>query len=172
MDDISRDPALVHPWLQSPGRIPDGKLFHAYQMMFPADFYNPLGSEADPEMVTPLFLPAAAGAGDAFAGLAADPRRVGPRAGAPRLSARGAEADRYAPDQGRPGRACQGILVRNIGFARNLLLDGRLVREQLLDRDQLSAVLSAGPGRLRYGQLRAVRLPECSEAWVRQWTTA
>lgn len=171
VDDISRDPALMHPWLLSPGGVPDGKLFHAYQMMFPADFYNPLGAEADPELVTPLF-------SQPLLELAMRlPVWVLTHGGWDRALARRAFQHDVPREivtrrtKGGQEEHAKGILVRNIGFARNLLLDGRLVREQLLDRERLNAVLSSGPGRLGTGNSELFGCLSI-EAWLRQWTTA
>ncbi len=140
-------------------------------MMFPADFYNPLGSETDPEMVTPLF-------SQPLLELAMRlPVWVLTRGGWDRALARRAfqhEVPRQIITRRTKGgqeEHAKGILVRNIGFARNLLLEGRLVREQLLDREQLHSVLSSGPGRLGTGNSELFGCLSI-EAWVRQWTTA
>ncbi len=53
--DITRDSDLVHPWILEPGSAPNGKIFHACQLLSPGDFYHPLGTDAHPEVVTPLF---------------------------------------------------------------------------------------------------------------------
>ncbi|MEJ1965940.1 MAG: hypothetical protein WDO56_32080 [Gammaproteobacteria bacterium] len=62
----------------------------------------------------------------------------------------------------------KAILLRNVAFARDLLLDGFLVRERILERDQVAEVL--GPGPARFGSGNA-QLYGClsAEAWVRQW---
>ena len=62
----------------------------------------------------------------------------------------------------------KSILVRNVAFARELLLDGHLVREQLVARDQLTEALASGPTQLRSGN---PELFSClsAEAWVRKW---
>ena len=62
----------------------------------------------------------------------------------------------------------KSILVRNMAFAREWLLDGHLVREQLVERDQLAEALAPGPAQLRNGN---VELYDClsAEAWIRKW---
>jgi asparagine synthase (glutamine-hydrolysing) len=64
----------------------------------------------------------------------------------------------------------KALLTRNMDFVRNLLLDGHLVRERILERDQVTETLAPGPARLRSGN---VELYAClsAEAWVRRWTT-
>jgi asparagine synthase (glutamine-hydrolysing) len=166
--DISRDSDLVHPWLLAPGRAPNGKIFHAWQLLFPAEYYNPLGSESDPEQVTPLF-------SQPLLELAMRiPTWLLTLGGWDRAMARRAfEQDlprRIVTRQTKGGQEehAKSILVRNITFARELLLDGHLVREQLVERDQLAEALTPGPAQLRSGN---AELYDClsAEAWARKW---
>ena len=168
VQDISRDSDLVHPWLRTPGQAPNGKIFHAWQLLFPAEYYNPLGSDSDPEQVTPLF-------SQPLLELAMRiPTWLLTLGGWDRAIARRAfERDlprRIVTRQTKGGQEehAKTILVRNITFARELLLDGHLVREQLVGRTQLAEALSPGPGRLRSGN---AELYDClsAEAWVRKW---
>jgi len=169
--DISRDSDLVHPWLRGAERAPGGKRFHAYQLMFPAHFYNPLGGDDDPEPVTPLF-------SQPLLELAMRiPTWLHTRGGWDRAMARRAfEHDmprRIVTRRTKGGQEehAKTILLRNVGFARNLLLDGHLVRERIVARDQVAEALSPGPRRFMSGN---VELYGClsAEAWVRQWCAA
>jgi len=169
-DDIRRDSALVHPAMQF-SDAPDGKRYHAYQLLFPLDFYNPLGSETDPEIVAPLF-------SQPLLELAMRvPTWVLTNGGWDRALARRAfqhEVPRQIVTRRTKGgqeEHAKAILLRNFGFVRNLLLDGYLVREGLLEKSQVTEVLSPGPARLNSGN---AELFGClsAEAWVRQWTTA
>jgi asparagine synthase (glutamine-hydrolysing) len=166
--DISRDSGLVHPWLREPGRAPNGKIFHVWQLLFPAEYYHPLGSDAAPENVTPLF-------SQPLLELAMRiPTWLLTRGGWDRAIARRAfERDlprRIVTRQTKGGQEehAKAILVRNVSFARELLLDGYLVREQLVERDQLAEALTPGPAQLRSGN---AELFSClsAEAWVRMW---
>lgn len=166
--DISRDTDLVHPWLRTPGGAPSGKIFHAWQLLFPAEYYNPLGSDSDPEPVTPLF-------SQPLLELAMRiPTWLLTRGGWDRAIARRAfERDlprRIAIRRSKGGleEHAKSVLMRNVAFARELLLDGHLVREQLVDGSQLAEALGSGPGHLRSGN---VELYSClsAEAWVRKW---
>jgi asparagine synthase (glutamine-hydrolysing) len=166
--DISRDSDLVHPWLRAPGRAPNGKIFHAWQLLFPAEYYNPLGSDSDPEQVTPLF-------SQPLLELAMRiPTWLLTLGGWDRAMARRAfEHDlprRIVTRQTKGGQEehAKSILVRNSTFARELLLDGHLVREQLVERTQLAEALSPGPAQLLSGN---AELYDClsAEAWVRKW---
>jgi asparagine synthase (glutamine-hydrolysing) len=169
--DISRDSDLVHPWLRAAKRAPGGKRFHAYQMMFPAGFYNPLGGDADPEPVTPLF-------SQPLLELAMRiPTWLHTRGGWDRAMARRAfEHDlprKIVTRRTKGGQEehAKAILLRDISFASNLLLDGHLVRERILARDQVAEALSPGPRRFLGGN---VEIYGClsAEAWVRQWSAA
>jgi asparagine synthase (glutamine-hydrolysing) len=166
--DISRDSDLVHPWLRAPGRAPNGKIFHVWQLLFPAEYYNPLGSDSDPEQVTPIF-------SQPLLELAMRiPTWLLTLGGWDRAMARRAfEHDlprRIVTRQTKGGQEehAKAILVRNSRFARELLLDGHLVREQLVERAQLAEALSPGPEQLRSGN---AELYDClsAEAWVRKW---
>ena len=166
--DISRDSDLVHPWIREPGRAPNGKIFHAYQLLFPGDFYHPLRVEAGPELVTPLF-------SQPLLELAMRiPTWLLTRGGWDRAMARRAfEHDlprRIVTRQTKGGQEehAKAILVRNVKFARELLLEGHLVRERILERDQVAEVLAPGPARFGSGN---AQLYGClsAEAWVRQW---
>jgi asparagine synthase (glutamine-hydrolysing) len=168
--DISRDSDLVHPFLQAPGRTPNGKIFHASQLLSPGPFYNPLGSDDDPEPVTPLF-------SQPLLELAMRlPTWLLTQGGWDRAVARRA-FERDLPRQivtrrtkGGQEEHAKALLTRNMDFVRNLLLDGHLVRERILERDQVTETLAPGPARLRSGN---VELYAClsAEAWVRRWTT-
>jgi asparagine synthase (glutamine-hydrolysing) len=166
--DISRDVSLVHPWFHTPGRAPSGKLWHAYQLLFPMDFYNPLGSAADPETVTPLF-------SQPLLELAMRiPTWLLTIGGWDRAMARRAfqhEVPRpiiTRRTKGGQEEHAKAILMRDIGFARELLLDGQLVRERILDRTRVAEVLSGRPSRAVAGN---AELYGClsAEAWLRQW---
>jgi len=166
--DISRDSDLVHPWLRAPGRAPNGKIFHAWQLLFPAEYYNPLGSESDPEQVTPIF-------SQPLLELAMRiPTWLLTLGGWDRAIARRAfERDlphRIVTRQTKGGieEHAKSILVRNMTFVRELLLDGHLVREQLLERNQLAEALAPGPTQLLGGN---AELFDClgAEAWARKW---
>jgi asparagine synthase (glutamine-hydrolysing) len=166
--DISRDSDLVHPWLRAPGQALNGRVFHAWQMLFPEDYYSPLGSDSDPEHVAPLF-------SQPLLELAMRiPTWLLARGGWDRAVARRAfehELPRRIVTRRTKGgleEHAKAILVRNVTFARELLLDGHLVREQLVQRDQLAEVLAPGPAQLRTGN---VELYDClsAEAWVRKW---
>jgi asparagine synthase (glutamine-hydrolysing) len=169
--DITADPNMLHPWFHATGRAPNGKLFHAFQLLFPYDFYNPLGREADPESVTPLL------SQPLLELLMRIPTWVLTAGGWDRALARRAfraEVPRrilMRRTKGGQEEYAKAVFTRDLDFARDLLLDGRLVREGLLDAVRLADVLSGKPSRTAAGN---AELYGClsMEAWLRQWLHA
>jgi asparagine synthase (glutamine-hydrolysing) len=169
--DITGDPELLHPWFHATGRAPNGKIFHAFMLLFPYDFYNPLGRDADPETVTPLL------SQPLLELLMRIPTWVLTAGGWDRALARrafGHEVPRRILTRRTKGgqeEYAKAIFTRDLDFARDLLLDGRLVRHGLLDAVRLSNVLSGQPSRTAAGN---AELYGClsMEAWLRQWLHA
>jgi asparagine synthase (glutamine-hydrolysing) len=160
--------SLVHPWFRAPGRAPSGKLWHAYQLLFPADFYNPLGAASDPEPVTPLF-------SQPLIELALRiPTWLLTQGGWDRAVARRAfqhEVPRRIITRRTKGgqeEHARDILVRNMAFARDLLADGHLVQARILDRARLTEVLSGRPTRIASSNVEAFGCLS-AEAWLRLW---
>lgn len=169
--DISRNPDLVHPMLRSLDRAPNGKLLQAHELLFPADFYHPLAPDAHPEHVSPLF-------SQPLLELAMRiPTWILTQGGWDRAVARRAFQNEIPRSivmrrsKGTREDHSKTLLLRNIEFARSLLLDGNLVRERILERTQVAEALGTGPRRLRSGN---VELYGClsAEAWARQWAHA
>ena len=169
--DISRNREIVHPWFRATGRAPSGKIFHAFQLLFPYDFYNPLGRETDPETVTPLL------SQPLLELVMRIPTWVLTIGGWDRALARrafGNEVPRRILTRRTKGgqeEYARLIFMRDVDFARDLLLDGRLVREGILDAVHLADVLSGRPTRI---STTNPELYAClsMEAWLRQWLHA
>jgi asparagine synthase (glutamine-hydrolysing) len=171
VQDIKHDDSLLHPWFRAPRGLSSGKLWHAHQLLFPMNFYHPLGSETDPEPVAPLF-------SQPLLELALRiPTWLLTLGGWDRALARRAfqhdvpKAIVTRRTKGGQEEHAKSILVRNIGFARELLLQGTLVREKILDRDRIADVLSGRPSRTATSN---VELYACLsvEAWLQQWAPA
>ena len=168
IDDIRREPSLVHPWFHSPPRVPNGKLWHAFQLLFPMDFYHPLAPDDGPEPVAPLFsqpllelvmriptwLHALGGWDRAIARRAFQqdvPRQIITR------RAKGGQEEH-----------AKALLARNGSVVRDLLLDGALVKERILDAERVRDVLSGRPTRTATGNAELFACVSV-EAWLRQW---
>ena len=160
-----------HPLFASIGNTPPGKLWHVYGLSFPQEYYDPLGAHDDPEQVEPLI-------SQPLVELCLrTPTYVLINGGWDRSIARQA----FRPDvpleilrrrsKGGMEENAQEILLRNVDAARELLLDGHLVKQGLLDRNRVEEVLSGRPTRI-VGAMGEIFDHLGAEAWLRSWTTA
>lgn len=170
---IAADTRFLHPAFRSPGRAtPSGKLWHAYQLVFPAmDFYDPLGFVQEAERVTPL-------SSQPIAELCLRiPTDVLTTGGWDRAIAR--RAFRHDLPRQIVMRRTKGgldeylkrVVLQNLDFAREFLLSGHLAREGAIDRAKLETALAGNPTRIGAD---AMELFDCVnlEAWVRRWLAA
>jgi asparagine synthase (glutamine-hydrolysing) len=158
----------MHPELSGDCGLPIGKFQHMQMLLHPAGYYDPYMREAAPEMVNPLVsqplvelclrLPTwllthgGKGRGLARRAFAADiPREIATR-----------------QSKGGMGSYVTTVFRRNQSFARDLLLDGLLVRHGLLDKQRLEVVLA---GRLSSlgGNVGEIHHCIAIEAWLRQF---
>lgn len=163
----ARPAGFVHPVFVSPTALPIGKLMQVQQLANLSAYYDPFIREEAPEFVAPLlsqplielclrlptFLLIHGGRGrglarSAFAGAI-------PSAIAQRRS------------KGGMDEHVRAVLSNNQDFARQLLLDGELVRLGLIDRAATEAALSGHGSRSPH----ASELHVCIaiEAWLRRW---
>lgn len=143
----ARQVDFLNPWNAPAGSLPPGKRLHAFSVSRPSLFRDPLPGTAALDFINPLmcqpllelclriptYLHAACGSDRAVAraAFAADlPAEVVQRTWK-------GSADRHLRD----------MLVNNIVKIRELLLDGELVKEGILDRKRLAGALSLAPTR-------------------------
>ncbi|HUI60916.1 MAG TPA: asparagine synthase-related protein [Steroidobacteraceae bacterium] len=166
-----RDPDLIHPWF-APALtrgVPPGILWHTLTVgAFPAytsSFFDGPG----PERTMPLL-------SQPLVELCLRiPTYVLIDAGVDRAIARRAFASDLPPEivhrrnKGHIDRHVRDILDHNLGFVRERLLDGRLVREGLLDRTALETYLTPGqaPPDHQYAEILQQHL--CVEMWLAGW---
>ena len=165
----SSDPGkFLHPWFQDAVGLPPGKLWHILLLSAPADFRRPVAQDDDPEPVEPLRsqplmelclrIPTyvmAHGAGDRLL------VRTAFESDLPALVVR--RLSKGFVDEGY-----QAVVRHNAGFVRELLLEGMLVKQNLLDRRKLEQCLSDGflRGGPPHSELFSLI---CTEAWLRVW---
>jgi len=158
---------FVHPGLLAASDLPIGKLFHLSALICPFDYYNPYGPETSPELVHPLM-------SQPLQELCLKlPTYVLTHGGRGRALARQAFADRLPPEIAtRRSKGCTtdhvaDVLQRSLNLARDLLLEGQLVRRGLLDRQRVEVALS---GRPCADQTDVPETHSCIgvEAWLRQ----
>jgi asparagine synthase (glutamine-hydrolysing) len=171
IESVRGDERLLHPLFRDTGATPNGKLFHAQMLVFPPALYNPLGRLTDPELVAPLY-------SQPLIELALRiPSYVLTVGGWERAIARRAfqhDMPReivFRRTKGGVEEHLRAILLRNIGLVSELLLDGHLVRQGIIDRKKLASALSGSPTRVAASN---VELYECfsAEAWARRWCGA
>jgi asparagine synthase (glutamine-hydrolysing) len=166
-NQVTRPAGCVHPVFLSKTTLPIGKLMQVQQLAHTASYYDPFGRERAPEPVHPLlsqplmelclklptFVLARGGRGrglarDAFKGRIPD-----------------AIANRRA--KGGLGEHLETVLNRNRDFARQVLLDGELVRLGLLDRAGIEKAFSAQAAGMQT-PAGEIHLAIGVEAWLRR----
>ena len=170
VDEVYRSALYVHPLLSDCRATPSGKFWHALQLSGPWEFYDPLGRPDDPERVSPLY------SQPVLELCLRVPVHVLTVGGWDRAIARRAFYNELPPEvanrrnKGSIERHVRAIFEHNVTFMRELLLDGALVREGLVDRRKLATVLSgkASPVRASVGELLDF---VGTEAWMRRWRT-
>jgi asparagine synthase (glutamine-hydrolysing) len=164
------NPELARPHtLRAASGIPSGKLRHIEQALFayPSTYAFP---EVDsPDRIAPLF-------SQPVIELALRmPTWVLIHGGWDRGIVRAAFAREVPPQiirrrsKGSSDNVVRELIETNIDFVRDLLLNGALVRERILDRKKLESFLCGSRSNVRseYNELYVTRL--CTEAWLRSW---
>ena len=52
---VGQDQNFIHPLFRQTGRAANGKIYHAYSLLFAPDFYSPTGQANDPDFIAPLY---------------------------------------------------------------------------------------------------------------------
>jgi asparagine synthase (glutamine-hydrolysing) len=168
VQEARRSAAFLHPLLRHARGTPNGKLRHAHQITKPFDFYDPIGAPEDAERIAPL-------CSQPLMELCLRiPTYVLTSGGWDHGIARRAFFHELPPEirNRRSQRAIEQpmrlMLERNGAILRELLLDGRLVREGIIDPAMLAEALSGRPTPLG---VAASELLEYAgiEAWLRCW---
>ena len=160
---------FVHPGLVAGTGLPIGKDAQTRALMHPVGYYDPFEKASAAELVNPLlsqplvelclalptYLLTQGGRGRALArrAFASDlPRQI-----ATRRSKGGMEEH------------IEEVLLRNLDFAKGMLLEGELVRRGLIDRGKVEEVLSGRPTALA-GHLGQIHPLIGVEAWLSRWS--
>jgi asparagine synthase (glutamine-hydrolysing) len=168
LDRVYGGDGYVHPLLTDPRGTPSGKLWHALQIVSPAEFYDPFGLPDDPERVSPLH------SQPVLELCLRIPVHTLTLGGWDRAIARRAflnELPREIANRRNKGgieHHVRQIVDRNGAFLRELLLDGALVTEGLVDRNKLQTALSGKGTKIQYGLTELLEFAG-SEAWLRHW---
>jgi asparagine synthase (glutamine-hydrolysing) len=153
---------------ESTRRVPPGKLWHAYMLSILPEYYDPFGREGDPEAIAPLH------SQPLIETALRIPTYVLLSDGWDRVLARRAFAGEL-PEKIARRRSKGGIaehkyevLRNNLRFARELLLDGLLMREGLLNRENVEEALSDRPSGVMKGMAEICGILD-TEVWLRLW---
>jgi asparagine synthase (glutamine-hydrolysing) len=167
-DDLARHAELMDPMFQDAAEVPPGKLWQIFQMTSASAYEDSFSLPADPEFVHPLMAQPVAEI------CLRIPTYTHLTNGWDRAVARLAFADdlpveiRRRTSKGGLEEYAKEMSMRNIGFMRELLLNGFLVRERILNRPILEQALSGSPSKTSV--TAAMLLIYLSvEVWVNSW---
>lgn len=160
---------LIHPWLQDTAEIPIGKLWHLFLLSGPVDLQRPFSNEhaQEPDLVAPLR------SQPLIEACLEIPTYVLTAGGADRPVPRVAfqheipEIISRRLSKGLIDESFQGVIRHNRRFVRELLLDGLLVKERILDATRVERVLSdaeSSPAQPHPELLSHI----CTEAWLQR----
>ncbi len=164
------DDELIHPWLVGINDIPPGLLWHVLCVSIPPAFYNSFDTPREVERTPPLF------SQPLIELCLRIPSYVWISGGRDRSLIRQAFA-RHLPAaivrrtrKGAINRHNRKLMDANETFLREMLLDGLLVKQGLLDRKSLESFLSRATQPLGFEYNEVLRQHLCTEVWVRQWS--
>jgi asparagine synthase (glutamine-hydrolysing) len=159
---------FLNPWKQTLDGIPPGKILHAFSATRPCLFRDPLGTEPELDIINPLV------SQPILEACLRIPTYIHAADGRDRAAAR----DAFEPDlpreiilrtwKGAADGHFQALLRHNLAFVRELLIDGALVKQGILDRRKIEECLSDRPTR-RASHPTEVFGYVCTEAWLRHW---
>ena len=170
IQEARRSAGFLHPLLRHPRGVPSGKLWHAHQISQPFDFYDPFARAGDADRLSPLF------SQPVMELCLRIPTYVLTHGGWDRAVARRAFYDDLPPEvrnrrhKGGIEALLRATLEHNRAFLRELLLDGCLVREGIVDRALLAEVLSGRATPIAAGSGELLEYAGI-EAWLRRWGT-
>jgi asparagine synthase (glutamine-hydrolysing) len=166
-----RNPKLIHPWFanRAARRMPPGILWHALSVGAAPAYYNSFEYGPYPERTMPLL------SQPLIELCLRIPTYVLIKNGMDRATARRAFAPDLPPEivkrrnKGRIDQHLRNVMDANLNFVRDSLLNGRLVKEGLLDRRNLELYLTRdrSPADFQYAEILQEQL--CIEAWLSRW---
>lgn len=170
VESVRADESLLHPWFSAAQCLAPGKLWHIVSLSIAPAFYDSFGREEAPERTLPLM------SQPLIELCLRTPTYLSTVGGRDRSIARRAFADDMPIEiirrraKGAIDHYSRRILDRNLAFVREMLLDGLLVRERILDRRQLELQLSRerSPADFEYNEILNQHL--CTEVWLRRMT--
>jgi len=170
---FERQKAKYLSWVrESTTDLPPGKLQQVLALTSPDLFYDPMGRPGDPELLAPLW------SQPLLELVLKIPTYVLMTGGCDRGLARLAFSDTLPTeiarrtDKGGVTAHVQTIIHRNMRFIRDLLIDGALVQQGLLDRFKVQEALGGRPCHTRQTGTVEILGAVTVEAWVRTWSVS
>lgn len=164
---LRQAPRFVHPELLAASDLPIGKLFQLRNLICPVEYYNPYRLEGSPEAVHPLI-------SQPLLELCLSlPTYLLTHGGQGRALAREAFADRIPAEiarrrsKGGVDEHATAVLQRSLPLAREMLLEGQLIRRGLLDRERVESALTGRPS-ANAAYVAEVHCCFAVEAWLSQ----
>ena len=168
LNQCAGDPQLLlHPWFDDTQGVPFGKLWHIFLLSGPVDLQRPFPEDDDPDSIAPLR------SQPLMEQCLQIPTYVLTLGGAdrpvPRIAFQAEIPDLIARrlSKGLVDESFQGVVRHNLPFVRELLLDGLLVKEKILDATQLEQALG-DPAALAAQPHPELLSHICTEAWLQR----
>lgn len=158
---------FLNPWNAPNGSLPPGKRLHAFSVSRPSLFRDPLPGTASLDFINPLM------SQPLLELCLRIPTYLHATCGSDRAIARAAFAADLPAEvvqrtwKGSADRHLRDMLMNNIVKVRELLLDGELIKEGILDRKRLAGALSLAPSR-DASHVTEVFGYLSTEVWLRQ----
>jgi asparagine synthase (glutamine-hydrolysing) len=159
---------FLNPWNSPVEDIPPGKRLHAFSMTRPSLFRDPLGGRPQIDIINPLV------SQPVMELCLRIPTWIHAAGGRDRAVERDAFAADLPPEivsrrwKGGADQHQDALLAGNLRLVRELLLDGQLVKQGILERKRVEACLSGSVTRHR-AHATEVFGYVCTEAWLRHW---
>jgi asparagine synthase (glutamine-hydrolysing) len=167
----SRERSLENPWFTRAAirGVPPGVLWHALTVAIPPAYYNSFSDGPYPERTMPLL-------SQPLVELCLRiPTYVLIKSGMDRSTARRAFAPDLPPEiikrrnKGRIDQHLRNVMDANLDFVRDFMLNGRLVKDGLLDRKTLELYLTRDRSPADYEYAEIMQQYLCIEAWLSRW---
>jgi asparagine synthase (glutamine-hydrolysing) len=170
-EQARNDDSLFHPWIRAAEHgLAPGLLWQILCLSVPSPFYESFGGATEIER-TPVLV-----SQPIMELCLRIPSYVWISGGRDRAIARRAFSDALPgtvvrrTQKGLIDRYNRKMLDENAAFVREMLLDGLLVKQGLLDRGRLDAYIRADASSPGFEYNEVVRQHLCTEVWLRKWS--
>jgi asparagine synthase (glutamine-hydrolysing) len=170
LDHVRGDHRFDHPWVSASQHLPPAKIDQVYYLADPPEFYDPFCAADHPERVFPLW------SQPVIETCLRIPSYILSFDGQDRSIARRAFIQDIPPEisgryaKGRIDEHIKQIFLNNLGFIREVILDGSLVSRGILDRRKSEQALTAQPSTVGSNLLEIFDALSI-EIWLEGWNS-